>query len=222
MPRASSRAGIEAAVGVEARIIDRLGHGPALAETVANAAAAMGRGIGLGRDAGRRLEQAVEVIGAQADRLGQRIEGRLFLRGFDQAAGRGHLLRLKLLQRRLVGLAALARAEARALGGRGAGKESAHSRGSAGARRKRAGNRRRCSPRRSRTCRRSSASRATTASQRASSRLRRVGVEASARIIGFISFKSRIARLEIRPSQFCCTPLLAFKFDSWRCAAPGP
>ena len=72
----------------------------------------MRRGVGLRRDTERLLEDAVEVIGAQAHGLGERVELRRLVSGLDQPAGLRDLPGVKLPERRLVGLAALAGAEA--------------------------------------------------------------------------------------------------------------
>src|SRR5262249_56670596 len=70
----AGRGGVEAAVGVEARAIDRLGDGIAGGELLAHPLAAMAGGIGFRRYPGHRLEHAVEVEAAHARGFRQRIE----------------------------------------------------------------------------------------------------------------------------------------------------
>src|SRR5262249_45694319 len=53
---------IEAAIGIKACTIDRLGHGRAARKLFAHALVAVGRGVSLRRHAERRLEDAMEVI----------------------------------------------------------------------------------------------------------------------------------------------------------------
>src|SRR6478672_268013 len=110
------RIGIEAAIGVEACVVDRLGYRPAFAELRPHSLGAMGCSIGLRRHAERLLEDAMEMVRAQADQLGERIQLRLLVRVLDQAAGLRDLLGMQLVERWLGGPAALAGPEARPLG----------------------------------------------------------------------------------------------------------
>ena len=75
----------------------------------------MRRGVGLRRDPERLLEDAVEVIGAQAHGLGKIVELRRLVSGLDQPAGLRNLPGVKLTERLPVGLAAFAGPEARPL-----------------------------------------------------------------------------------------------------------
>ena len=81
------RGRVEAAVGIEARAVDRRGHRGAAAKLLAHALASMRGGVGLGRHAQHRLEHAMEVIGAQAHGCGEIVELGLRLGRLDQAAG---------------------------------------------------------------------------------------------------------------------------------------
>ena len=74
------RGGVEAAIRIETGIVDRRRDRGALAKLVAHALVAMSGGVGLGRHAEHRLEDAMEVIGAQADRRGEVVELRRFCR----------------------------------------------------------------------------------------------------------------------------------------------
>ena len=104
--------GVEAAIGIEASVIDCRGHRVARRKPGPHALVAMRDGVGLRRDADRLLEDAMEVIGAQAHDLGERIELRRLFRRLDQPAGLRDLRRMHLAERGLVGLAAFAGAEA--------------------------------------------------------------------------------------------------------------
>src|SRR5690606_2621416 len=81
---------VEATGGVVAGIIDRLGHRGAAAKAFAQAPLTLGAGIGLGREAGCLLEQAVEMKAAEAGGPGERVEARWLLRLGDAPAGLGH------------------------------------------------------------------------------------------------------------------------------------
>src|SRR5262249_23989990 len=115
-PEQVGRGGVEAAIGVEAGAIDRLGDGIACGELLAHALAAMAGGIGLRGHAGYRLEHAVEVEAAHARGLRQRVETRRLLGFFDQPARTRDDGGMRLGKRRLVRPAALARPKSRSLG----------------------------------------------------------------------------------------------------------
>ncbi len=66
---------VEAAVGVEAGFVDGLGDGGALGQSPAHCGVAMSGGVGLGREAGVLLEEAVEMEPAQTGGPGQGVEG---------------------------------------------------------------------------------------------------------------------------------------------------
>ncbi len=110
------RGGVEAAVGIKARAIDRLGDGIAGGEFLAHALAAMAGGICLRRHPGHRLEHAVEVEAAHARGLRQRVEARRLLGFFDQPAGARDRSGMRLGKGGLVRPAALARPKSRPLG----------------------------------------------------------------------------------------------------------
>ena len=77
---------VKAAAGVEAGAVHGVGDAGAAVELLARAARAQGVGIGLGRDAGDRLENAVEMEAAHAGLAGQGGKiGRLL--AFQRAAG---------------------------------------------------------------------------------------------------------------------------------------
>jgi hypothetical protein len=77
---------------------------------LAQLARAVGGGVGLGREAGDGLEQAVEVVCAQARFLRQRIERGRCIRSLDAAARGGHQRGLLGTRGGLVGAGAAARA----------------------------------------------------------------------------------------------------------------
>ena len=71
--------------------------------------------VGFGRYADDGFEDAMEVIGAEVDLLGQRVERWGVLGSLDQAAGLGNFARVLLVERRRVRLAALAWTESGSL-----------------------------------------------------------------------------------------------------------
>src|SRR6185437_5970403 len=81
---------VEPAVGVEAGAVDRRGHRSVGArELVADAPRALRARIGLRRQAGHRLEDAVEIEGAHAGLARQRFERRYLLRRLDDPTDLG-------------------------------------------------------------------------------------------------------------------------------------
>src|SRR3546814_15975514 len=62
---------IEAAAGIVAGVVDRLGHRGTVRQRSAQPGGPLGRGVGLRREAGRFLEDAVEVEAAEAGGLRQ-------------------------------------------------------------------------------------------------------------------------------------------------------
>jgi len=115
--------GVAAAVGVIAGGVDGGGDRAAGAQRAAQALGPPRCGVGARRQAGDALEQAVQVMAAEAGALGQFVQaGRLF-EGVEPAAQLGDQRRLAFGQRRQVGVAALAGAEAGAFGLGAAGVE---------------------------------------------------------------------------------------------------
>ena len=90
MPSTVGGGRVEAAARVEARAVDRVGHRLAARQLVAHPPRAVGRRVGLRRDAGDRLEDPVEVEAAHARGSGQRVEARRLLGRLDQPAGLRH------------------------------------------------------------------------------------------------------------------------------------
>ncbi len=115
---------VEAAVGVETGVVDRLGHrGGRLAQALAQAPGTIGRGIGLGRQAGFGLEQTMEVERTHAQSGGQRLQCRRRLRRLDHPAGLRHPLGALLRRQAAVAGGAPAGPIAGGLGGLGSGEE---------------------------------------------------------------------------------------------------
>src|SRR3546814_10814306 len=81
---------VEAARGVVAGIVNRLGHRRAVRQRLAQARCALRRRVGLRRQARRLLEDAVEVEAAEAGGLRQLLEARQFLGLGDEATGFRH------------------------------------------------------------------------------------------------------------------------------------
>ena len=104
---------VEAAAGVEAGVIDRLGHGVAASQSAADLPGPVAAGILLRRQARRRLEQAMEVARTAPDRRRQIGERRFFLARLDDPAGPRDQGRVLAVLRKAVGIAALAGPEAR-------------------------------------------------------------------------------------------------------------
>ena len=111
------RSGVEAPARIEAGAVDRLGDRAALRKLLAHAFGALCIAIGFRRHAGHGLEDAVEVEAAHAGGVRQRVEARHLVRLLDRTAGFCDQCCLTLGERGFVRPAALARAEARALGG---------------------------------------------------------------------------------------------------------
>src|SRR3546814_4693442 len=81
---------IEAAAGIVAGVVDRLGHRGTVRQRSAQPGGPLGRGVGLRREAGRFLEDAVEVEAAEAGGLRQIVQARHLLGLGNEAAGLGH------------------------------------------------------------------------------------------------------------------------------------
>ena len=127
------------------------------------------RGVGLGRQPGDGLEDAVEVVGAESGgaapaRPGVGVSSASSINRQASATRAAY----GCFERRLVRLAPLAGAEAGRLGVGRASRESGRSSAWPAGRRRTAGSRRRSSPPSSRSCHPQTRSRATTAAQRGS------------------------------------------------------
>ena len=107
---------VEAARRVEARVVDRLGDRLRRAQLVRRAARPRLRRIGFRGHARDRLEDAMEMIGAQARARRKPGELRRLLGLIDLGARPPDRLELRIGRAGLVGTAALAGAEARLLG----------------------------------------------------------------------------------------------------------
>src|SRR3984893_3955322 len=84
----------------------------AFRESLADARRAARGSIVFGRETGRGFEQAVEVTGAQPNRLRQTFERDRFFALFDQPAGFGDQRRMLSILRGAVRIASLAGSEA--------------------------------------------------------------------------------------------------------------
>ena len=82
-------AGVEAAVGIIAGVVDGAGDGFAAGQRGADFFGAMGGGVGLGAEAGEFGEEALKVEGAEADGAREFVECGRFFGGLDEAAGLG-------------------------------------------------------------------------------------------------------------------------------------
>jgi len=78
--------------------VDRLGHGNAVCQFFANPSGALRLLLIFWRDPGLRFEQAMKMIGADANCFRQLIERHYFSRLFQQPAGFFHPLCMKLCQ----------------------------------------------------------------------------------------------------------------------------
>jgi hypothetical protein len=89
----------------------------ALSKALAHPLGPMGVHVVLGRETGRSLEHAVEVAGAELDRLGQLGERRRFFALLDETASLGDQGGVLRLERRAVRITPLARPETGCLRG---------------------------------------------------------------------------------------------------------
>ncbi|MNH15153.1 hypothetical protein D3C79_747610 [compost metagenome] len=113
---------VETAIGVVTGIKDGIGHRCfPLAQPLAQAPGAEGCGIGLWREAGCSLEQAVQVVRADPQLCPELAEAGWIVRGFEQAAGAGY--QFAAANARRLGLAAPAGTIACGLRGGGIGEE---------------------------------------------------------------------------------------------------
>ena len=154
MPRTLAGAGIEAAVGIVAGLVERLRDGVGLGELVPDPAGAMCIRVGLRGEPGGRLEDAVEVVAAHVGRLGQLVEARQLVRCLDHAGRPPPRERLAARTPRPRWAGSACRAENRPSRPRLRSCESGRSRAAAGGPSRTGGNRCRCSARHSRSCRR--------------------------------------------------------------------
>ena len=83
--------GVEAAARIESCLVNGFGHGLVSLQRLADAFVSVRDSVRLRRHAGRGLEHAVEVVGAETSMRGELIEGRNGLSRLDQPAGRGDL-----------------------------------------------------------------------------------------------------------------------------------
>ena len=81
---------IKTAVGVEAGVVQRVGHRTAIRQTLPNPAGTMGCGVAPGCQAGDSLEHTMKVKTAQSRCFGQFVQGRERFRAFDLPASGGH------------------------------------------------------------------------------------------------------------------------------------
>ena len=81
---------VKSTVGVEAGVIQRVGHRTAIGQALADLAGTMGRGITLGCQPGHGLEHPMEVKTAQARSQRQFTQRGQVFGGFDLAASGGH------------------------------------------------------------------------------------------------------------------------------------
>ncbi len=107
---------VETAAGIEAGLVQGLGDRTAAGQLRPQLASPVGRCVGLGRQAGDRLEHPVEVKRTQAQLFRQGIERRRAVRRLDQLAGTGHQGHVLLIGRGLVGGGAAAGPVAGGLG----------------------------------------------------------------------------------------------------------
>src|SRR5206468_84103 len=85
----------------EARAVDRVGHGVAARQLVADAPPAVRRRVGLAREPGRRLEDAMEVEVAEARGVRSGFEARHLLGRLAQLAPPRHRSGARLDEARL-------------------------------------------------------------------------------------------------------------------------
>ena len=107
---------VEAPVRVVPGTVDRIGHGAAAIELRPDAIGAVRCRVGPGCQACDRLEDAMQVVGAQSGSVRQRLKARHVLGILDEPAQVGDLGGMLLGERRLIRLAAPARAKSRPLG----------------------------------------------------------------------------------------------------------
>ena len=147
---------VEAPVGPVARLVERLGDRCRLGQPLAQPGRAAGHRVGLRRQARGLLEEAVKVVRAELDRLGDLRERERFGRLVDELAGLRHDGVVRRLDGDAARVAAATRRESRRPRPRRRSRAGARSSDWPGATGKRACRRRRSSRRSTRTCRRRS------------------------------------------------------------------
>src|SRR6516162_5267498 len=103
---------VEASAGIEAGVIDRLGHAVGGGQSLTNFVRTLGGGIALRREPSDGLKHAMEVAWAAADRTCQFFQRRLLFALLDDPARLRYQGRIRRFDRRSVRIAAPARSKA--------------------------------------------------------------------------------------------------------------